>query len=324
MNPYLNASKENEFKEFIALRERIEKKKQLDIQHRIAKNPSPTNQESILGAFIEMYDPHLRPLIYSLYDKGYTIDASSGFTGKYHECQMLNGSIIIEDKIVNRLAKIGVKVQMYNSRKSMKFWPEAADMDRIMDTYLRICDILPVRTEPPEAAQTIEAANFRRKYVPTDTNLQRQRLFEILMYQVREVRSADTKKRLIENPEPDALETKLGAFREMLEPQVLDAVIELNSKGYTTDISGFLGTAEVQAIEGDFSIDESVQKKLQSLDVTVITNPSGYTRIEYRPEEADIKAMKNKWKKIASLFPDTGKKSDPSMTLHARDFRKKY
>lgn len=148
--------------------------------------------------------------------------------------------------------------------------------------------------------------------------------FPFLRDQVEEKRTIKINRRLTTNSSLAPVEKTLGAFIEMIEPQVRDAVLELNRKGYSTDTSGFMDSADSQTIEGDFIPEESLVAKLLGEGVSVETNNSGYTRIWFFPSRADIKSIRIKWMKIVSLFPDKGRQSDPSMTLKARDFRKKY
>jgi len=70
-------------------------------------------------------------------------------------------------------------------------------------------------------------------------------------------------------------ELRLGAFMEELEPQVRNALIVLNKKGYKTHSSGFYGSesgqGDLQAIdmEGNYSLDEEIVKKLNDMGVRV-------------------------------------------------------
>ncbi len=155
-------------------------------------------------------------------------------------------------------------------------------------------------------------------------NLQKQRLFENLKYSVWEKMQSDILKREAKNPKFDKTESNLGLFIEKLEPQVRSAILILHKKGYSIDLSGFAGDPCEQMIEGDFQLEEKTIKQLNLIGVYVETNPSGYTRIYFLPEEANISKIKNKWDKIASLIPDKHRHASASMTRKARDFRLKY
>jgi hypothetical protein len=74
---------------------------------------------------------------------------------------------------------------------------------------------------------------------------------------------ADLTERVRNYPVFTETEDRLGVFVELLEPQVRDAVLEFNRKGYTTYSSGFFGKHhEVQAIAGAFALDDEIKKKL--------------------------------------------------------------
>lgn len=315
---------QEKFKAFSDLRDALGKTRSEDTARRIEKNPFPTAEENVLGAFLEMYEPHIRAFILPLLEKGYTLYPFSGFCGRYAEGQALSGWFTIEHIMENKLAKIGVKIQKDTQCKSIKFWPEVADMDQIVKKYREIIDILPDQPTPAQPSQTVEAKIFRMRYVPHDAALKRQRLFEILMNTIHEQTANDVKARLSKNPKPSEIEQRLGTFIEMIEPHVRDAVLTLHQKGYTIDASGFMSNATSQTIDGDFNIEEEVKIQLQTEGISVETNPSGYTRVQFWPTEANIEAIKKKWDALASLLPDKGKLSDPSMTRNARDFRKRY
>lgn len=312
------------YNRFSLLKLHVDEQRSSAIAHRLTRDPSPTKQESILGAFIEMYEQHLQFLVFILLEKGYVIDVTSGFCGKDCGSQALNGFFTIDDLTVNKLLKIGVKFQKSYEFKSLMFRPDDPDLDGIVERYKQIAAILPQKTEPPEPSFTGKAARFRMTYIPRDNTLQKQRLFEILMFETIQQKTADVIKRLKKNPVPDTTEYALGAFREMIEPQVRSAVLEFHRKGYSTDVSGFMNTARSQSIEGDFSLEPSVIVGLEKRGITVETNPSGYTKISFSPASANLDEITSQWNSIAALLPDTKTAPSPSMTKKAREFRLKY
>ncbi|MBI4067549.1 hypothetical protein HY407_04145 [Candidatus Gottesmanbacteria bacterium] len=314
--------RENE--RFSLLRNQVEQKRAKKINLRLARNPSPTTTETILGAFVEMYEPHLLPIIHALLKKGYRVDPTSGFCGEFYNCQALNGTFTIDYILANKLTKIGYKTQSDTNSKSIKFWPDSANLDLITQKYQKIVDTLPSRNQPIEPSQSLSAKKFRMTYIPKNLKLKRQRLFEILMFGILKSMAVDIKTRLTKNPIPDEKELKMGVFVEMIEPQVRDAILQLNKKGYTTDASGFMNKANSQIIDGDFIVSKFVIAKLRDEGVRVETNHSGYTRLSFTPSVAKIRNIKDQWLKIVSFLPDKGKSSDPSMTQKAREFRIKY
>ena len=315
---------ESKFEHFIPLRTTVEKRRNDDIKKRVATNPHPTKLEYFIGAFIEMYEPQLQPIIRELFDKGYVIDVSSGFCGVEYECQAMIGSFAINDTLQNKLQKIGAKVHTANGFKSLKFWPTSPDFKQITRQWKQIVALLPNNGQPSKPWLSIESIRFRASYIPNDPKLKKHRLFTHLMFTILDKITIDIKKHLAMQTLPTDLELKLGVFVMMLEPQVRDAVLEFNRKGYSTDTSGFMDYAESQSIDGDFTLDRASKKKLEELGVVVETNPSGYTRLQFWPVEADFDKIKAMWDTIAGLLPDKHTTTSPSMTKRSRSFREKY
>lgn len=167
------------------------------------------------------------------------------------------------------------------------------------------------------------AADIKTAIITKDSP--RQKLFKRLQNHILRKVEKDTIKRHKNNPRPNKIEQCLGVFIEMLEPQVRNAVLELNRKGYSTDTSGFMNNNPCdQKIEGDFRLNEDVVQKLNSIGVGVETNPSGYTIIQFSPKEADINKIKKQWDKIVSMIPNKNQITSLSMTHSARDFRTEY
>lgn len=304
-----------------SLKKSVEKAKKAALKERLLKQPQTTDLEYLLGAFIQMYEPHLENIIYKLSEKGYAIDSSSGFGGKNAEFQVISGNFNVDYITRNKLDKFGVKFREYNGFNSLLFWPEKATLEDIAVQWNKIVDILPYHGVLREPSQSYQAIKFRRKYIPEHANLQRQRLFEKLRYSIRKKSGSDIKRRKHNNPHPDRIELILGLFVEELEVQVKHAILTLQKKGYSTDASGFMDNPCDQMIEGDFQLEEKITMKLLKMETQVETNPSGYTRLQFTPREADIIRIKKKWDEIASLLPDKLTSASPSMTKKARDFR---
>lgn len=130
-------------------------------------------------------------------------------------------------------------------------------------------------------------------------------------------------------PELTPEEAELGIYEEELEPQVREAVFELNRKGYKTDSSGFNGTdTQHQYIEGNFLIDDETKQRLAMMGVEVKTEPSWkwkldermgeadpdapeeakvLTTIKFRSELPDLHYMEKRWQEIAAIFPKRAK-----------------
>jgi hypothetical protein len=138
----------------------------------------------------------------------------------------------------------------------------------------------------------------------------------------------ETQERIRTNPVPTETEIELGAFVEMLEPQVRDALIHMHKKGYNTESSGFGGEqSDLQVIEGVFALDDKTKAQLTSQGVQVkatklFSHP--YTDIIFRPKEPDLAKIKEQWDAIAAILPDRGQPALPSTSDGAVAFRKRF
>lgn len=324
MKSVFNYNSEEISGKFSSLKKSTDKQRKAAFKRRIANQPHATDLEYLLGAFIEMYEPHLEEIIHKLAEKGYAIEASSGFGGKNAEFQVMSGYFSIDYVTKNKLEKIGVKFREYNGSKSLIFWPEKATLPDIKARWMQVVNTLPDKGRLTAPYMSDDAISFRRKYIPEDPHLRNQRLFERLKYKVQRKVEIEIKRRQKENSHPNKIELILGLFIEKIEPQVRQAIIAMNKKGYSTDKSGFMDNPCDQMIEGDFQLDEKTKRVLKTLGVQVETNPSGYTRLQFSPREADIAKIKRQWNKIVSLLPNKNQTASISMTREARDFRQEY
>jgi hypothetical protein len=324
MNTLAYACNQKIWDQLTNLKKTVHKKRQLAIKERLQKQPQTSDLEYLLGAFIQMYEPHLEKIVYKLAEKGYAMDPASGFSGNNNEIQSMIGEFSIDYVTKNRFEKLNIKFREHNGLRSLVFWPDSAKLDDILDQWMNIVNILPDKKPLTMLSMNSRAIKFRRKYIPQHSNLQKQRLFEKLKFKTLKKIEIDMKKRKLKNPHPDKFETMLGFFIEEIEPQVRQVVINLNKKGYAIDVCGFMENSCDQMIEGDFKLDGDTIEKLGKENVLVETNPSGYTRVQFSPEKADLAQIKKKWNKIASLIPDKHETASSSMTRHARDFRQTY
>lgn len=324
MNNFSNLENQEIWEKLSTLKNAVDKERQKALKERLVKKPHATDLEHLLGAFIQMYEPHLEEFISKLSEKGYAIDASSGFGGKNSELQVITGDFSVDYITRNKLEKIGVKLREYNGSQALIFWPEEATLNNIRTKWMQIINVLPDKGILVAPSSSASAIMFRRKYIPEDLRLRRQRFFERLKYNTQRKVEIDIKRRIAKNTHPDKIELILGLFIEEIEPQVRQAVVKMNKKGYSTDASGFMENPCDQMIEGDFRLEEITINKLKEVGVLIETNPSGYTRIQFSPREANISKINKEWNKIVSLLPDKAKIASSSMTRKARDFRVKY
>lgn len=306
------------------LKDVVHASKNSSLERRLKENPYVTDLEYLLGAFLEMYEPHVQESVLRLSSKGYIVDASSGFSGKLSETQSLNGYLHPDYITRNKLEKIGIKFREFNGLMSFTFWPEEPNLESIKSKFLQIAEILPDKGILTTPSQLDHAVTFRMKYIPKDKNLQKKRLFERLLHFVQKQTENDFENRKIRKLRPDKTELCLGTFVEELEIQSREAVLMLNKKGYSIDTSGFMENPCVQMVEGDFQLDQQVIEKLKKMGVQVETNASGYTRIQFAPDDADLKRIIKQWMQIATLLPKKHEVAAPSMTRKARNFRTHY
>lgn len=166
-------------------------------------------------------------------------------------------------------------------------------------------------------------------------NLEAERLerFQRLREEVHQEMEREVEGRIKENPVPTEEEIRVGGFREVLEPQVRDALFEFNRKGYSTESSGFGGEhGEIQAIDGYFRVDEQTKAEIERLGAKVLKGKDigmpgfgeDYTFIQFRPDQPDLDEIKNVWDRIADALPDKGQLALPSISGGSDEFRKKF
>lgn len=139
--------------------------------------------------------------------------------------------------------------------------------------------------------------------------------------------------RIRSNPQPSEDELLAGAFREMIEPQVRDALFECYRKGYTTESSGFGGEfGEIQQIDGYFEIEEETKRKIEGLGAKVLKGKDfgepgwgdHYTFIRFKPNKPELSVTKATWDAIVAALPQRSESAQPSISGGSEDFRKEY
>lgn len=121
-----------------------------------------------------------------------------------------------------------------------------------------------------------------------------------------------------------ARDIELGSYAEDLEPQIADAVLEMNRKGYCTWSSGFYGkNSDIQGIDGPFTLDATTVARLKELGVKVVIEKffgRNYTDITFHPKVPDTRRIKREWAKVISRIPAKGYPAILSDTLGAAIF----
>ncbi len=108
-------------------------------------------------------------------------------------------------------------------------------------------------------------------------------------------------------PNPSPVELKLGMYIEGIEPQVKDAVLKLNSKGYETYGSGYGGRAEQNIwfsgdyFEGQDNFDD-LKKNLQGKGVLLKVEPNCIRLIFERFYPLD--EIKKIWDEVVDFLPE--------------------
>lgn len=320
----VNTSNQQIWDSLLKLKKDSDESREIAFQKRLATRPYITDLEYLLGAFLEMYEPHLIGIVRKLFKKGYALDVTSGFCGKYAQYQAINGSFSFDYVTKNRLEKAGVTQREFGGLKSLVFWPMQANINHIKKRLLQMIELLPDKGVLTVPANNYAASEFRRKYVPKNLKLRQTMQFERLQHRIQSEVHTAVKKRIEKNPTPTEIENSLGVFMEALEPQVRQAVLTLHKKGYSVDVSGFTNNPCEQAIEGDFQLNENTVQTLFAEGVIVETTGSGYTKLQFTPDEADMNTIQNRWKTIVGVIPDTHNIATDSMTRRARDFRSVY
>lgn len=129
----------------------------------------------------------------------------------------------------------------------------------------------------------------------------------------------ELKERIVRKPKPTKEELFLGAYIEMLEPQIRNAVRVINRRGYTSWSSGFYGIK--QCIDGFFTIDLKAKDDLKRIGVSVREEKNGYTMIEFSSKAKRLNEIKKTWDVVARILPKR-KPGHPSDSAGATLFRK--
>ncbi len=111
------------------------------------------------------------------------------------------------------------------------------------------------------------------------------------------------------DPIPAEEEIRLGIYKEMLEPQVRDAVLTLERKGYAPFLSGFSGYEKQNiGFRGElpehFAFSEELTEKLAQHEMTLAVTP-GEISFSYR-HLPSVEELKEAWDAIANELPDKG------------------
>jgi hypothetical protein len=148
--PEQSAERSELQKSFDELRKKIHAEMERQIKERLEKNPLPTDEECLIGAYLEQLEPQVRDAIRGFYKKGYATESSGFFERSGKELQEIDGYFDIDPEIEKKLKELGVVVGNFkrdygwaDDREFIQFEPTAADIDELKKKWDTIADILP-------------------------------------------------------------------------------------------------------------------------------------------------------------------------------------
>lgn len=162
---------------------------------------------------------------------------------------------------------------------------------------------------------------------------ERQQKFMAFRNRVLDQSELELAERIRNNPKPTEQEINLGTFLEALEPQVREAILDLNRKGYQTYHSGFNGfnpSEQYVYLNLGPEIPESVLKKLGEMGVKVhrqfldLDGGKNVWEVAFELLDPDLDAARTKWQEVSAQFPDTGQPAAPVNDFEAIKFRYLY
>ena len=132
-----------------------------DLRRRTAEDPTPTEEELDLGAYVEALEPQVRDAVRELRGKGYATH-SSGFYGYDPAVQAIEGQFELSAAVVERLGAVGVEVERRLKTTSIRFRPPVADLPAMKQMWDRVARALPDRGRPAPATRDFGSDHFRR------------------------------------------------------------------------------------------------------------------------------------------------------------------
>jgi len=150
---YYKQDKHTEFqKTFDELREKTHAEMEQKVKERLEKNPLPTDEEVLIGAYLEELEPQVRDAIRVFYKKGYATESSGFAEREGKELQDIDGYFEIDQETEKKLKELGVEVRNFrrdygwvDDVNSIQFEPQVADVSELKKKWDAIADILPDR-----------------------------------------------------------------------------------------------------------------------------------------------------------------------------------
>ncbi len=139
--------------------------------------------------------------------------------------------------------------------------------------------------------------------------------------------SSELEERKKNGTPPSDEELSMGAFVEVIEPQVRDTVLALRRKGYNSFESGFydFDTQEIgfeNNVLERYSPSEDLVDSLEKEKVELIVEADSIS-LKFR-EFRDIGIIKELWERVEKDLPDLGREAEQAEIQGAEMFRRKY
>ena len=101
-----------------------------------------------------------------------------------------------------------------------------------------------------------------------------------------------------------------------------EAVRELRRNGYPSNSSGFYAYDHAaQVIEGGFELPPGAAERLRDLGVEA-QRRGRTTVLRFRPPAADLRQIKDRWDRVASVLPDLGRPASVARGFGSDEFRR--
>lgn len=136
----------------------------------------------------------------------------------------------------------------------------------------------------------------------------------------------ELEKRREEKPIADNEELNMGIYKEQIEPQVRETVLNMRRKGYTTYESGFYWlNNQIVSFEKDhlkkFSLPQGIVENLESKDINIEIKPNSILLTLNKYLELD--EIKKVWDEIERALPDLGRPALKCNIEATKSFREK-
>ncbi len=161
------------------LRTQVHHHMEIEIAERLERDPRPSELEIRAGAFKEWVEPQVRDAVFQMLEKGYGTQ-SSGFYGKRHEFQAVDGYFAVDSKTKEKLEQIGVQVlngsDLGLPRNKLiimlRFKPKEADLQEIKRKWDEVANLLPTKNGPQGINDRTE--EFRTEHAPDHPNMEKE------------------------------------------------------------------------------------------------------------------------------------------------------